>query len=206
MHAVPFEAPLQALLRLDADFLFRAAPRGGLEMRQDRFALPGTEGAAPRDLDGIGDRLGQVGKLRHHLGGGFEAVLAGEAAPVLLRNKGAVGDAEQRVVRLVHVLVAEMHVVGGDERELPGVGEIDQPVFRGAFGREPMALQLHVKPVREHLRELVEQRGGGFGLAAFDQLVERPAGPARERDQPVGMISQLRGRDVRPVARLDPEI
>ena len=73
------------------------------EARQDRLAPGGAIGAAAGDLDGVLHRLGQVGEQRRHLVGALEAVLGGQAAArLLLVDVGAVGDAEQGVVGLVH--------------------------------------------------------------------------------------------------------
>ncbi len=65
-------------------------------------------------------------------------------------------DAEQRIVRLVHISRAEMHIVGGDERQALGIREIDEFTFRRALFRQSMALQLDIEPIAEHCRELIE--------------------------------------------------
>ena len=106
MHAVLGELRLQPRFRLLAHLLFRRAAGFGNEFRQDRIALLRPEGAAARDLDRVLERFRQIGELRRHFGGGFEAMLARQAAAVVLADEGAVGDAEQRVVRLVHILAA----------------------------------------------------------------------------------------------------
>ena len=70
------EAGVEALAGLAAQLLDLVLG----EARQDRLALPRAEGAAAGDLDGVLDRLGQVGEERDHLVLGLEAVLGGQAA------------------------------------------------------------------------------------------------------------------------------
>ena len=132
-------------------------------------ALLRPEGAAARDLDGVLDGLGQIGELHRHFFRRLEAVLAGQPAAVLLRHECAVGDAEQRIVRLVHLGGAEMHVVGGDQRQSLRVGEIDQLVFGGALLRQAVPLQLDIEPVAEHRGQPVEQRLGRLRLVLAQQ-------------------------------------
>ena len=112
------EPRLEAGLGLAAQFLVLAAAVGGREGRQDRRAARHHEAAAPRDHQRVGDRLGQVGEQLGHLGRRLEAVLGRQAAAVLLRDLGAVGDAEQHVVGLELVGLDEMHVVGRDQRQV----------------------------------------------------------------------------------------
>ena len=58
--------------------------------------------------------------------GGLEVVLARQAAAVVLDDVAALGDAQQRVVRLVVVGRGEIDFVGGDDRQLARVGELEQ--------------------------------------------------------------------------------
>ena len=57
-------------------------------MRAGRIGCPGQrpEGAAARDLGGVGDGLGQVGEQRRHLGAGLEIMIGGETAAVSRRR------------------------------------------------------------------------------------------------------------------------
>ena len=89
----------------------------GDEARQDRLAAVRAEGAALGDLDGVVERLGEVGEQLRHLLGALEVVLARDAAAVVLDDVAALGDAQQRVVRLVVVGRGEVGLVGGDERK-----------------------------------------------------------------------------------------
>jgi hypothetical protein len=49
-----------------------------------------------------------------------------EPAAVLLDHEPALRDAGQHVVGGVHVDVEEVDVVGGDQRDVVGVGEVEQ--------------------------------------------------------------------------------
>ena len=97
------------------------------EARQDRLALGRAIGAAPRDLHRHLHRLGQVGEQRRHLVRVLEAMLRRQPPPrLLLVDIRAVGDADQRVVGVMHLAVREMHVVGGDKRQVERMGDLDQ--------------------------------------------------------------------------------
>ena len=100
------------------------------EFRQDRGVLLDREGAATGDLDGVFQGLGEVGEEGAHLGFGLEIVLRGQAAAgLLLVDIGALGDADQRVVGLVHLGLREVDVVGGDQRQAELIGEVDGAAF-----------------------------------------------------------------------------
>jgi hypothetical protein len=116
------EAGGEALLGLAAKLLHLVVGEAG----QDRIALGHLEGAAAGDLDGVPEGLGQVGEERLHLALRLEVVLGGEAAAgLLLVHVGAFRDAEERVVGLEERFVGEVDVVGGDQRQVEGVGELD---------------------------------------------------------------------------------
>jgi hypothetical protein len=175
---VLLQAARQTRFGLRLQFVGRRQPGFGHEFRQDRIALLGPEGAALGDLDRVLDRFGQIGELRRHLGRRFETMLARQPPAILLRDEGAVGDAEQRVMRLVHVGAAEMHIVGGDQRQVFGIGEIDQLSSAARSSGRPWRCKLDIEPVAEHrLAAGRAVRRGGVRLAFDDQAVERPPGP-----------------------------
>ena len=113
-------------------------------------------------------------------------MLGGELAAVGLGDHAALGDGDQRVVGVVVLALGEERLVGGDERNVPGIGQLDQRAFGGALARRAVALQLHVEPVAEQLLQRGAARGGEIGLAGDDRRIERAARPAGERDQAVG--------------------
>ena len=69
--------------------------------------------------------------------GVLQAVLGRQAAAVLLRDLGAVGDAEQHVVGLELVVLHEMHVVGRDQRQVARERELDQRGLDRVLGGKP---------------------------------------------------------------------
>ena len=97
--------------------------------------------------------LPAVGKESRHFGAGLEAMLGRELPAIRLRHRPALGDADQRVMRLVIVGRAKIGLIGGDQRDVVRVGEIDQVRLGRALGRQAVALELDVKPVAEDLFE-----------------------------------------------------
>ena len=77
----------------------RRSPRAG-EARQDRLALLRIVRAAHGDLDGVVDRLGQVGKKRRHFRLALQVVVGRQPAAVVGRDHRAFGDGDQRVMRV----------------------------------------------------------------------------------------------------------
>ena len=156
------------------------------EARQDRIVGMRAEGAALGDLDRARKRLRQIGKQRDHLGAALEAVLGIELAAVGLGEQPPLRDADQRVVRFVVGGGCKIRLVGRDQRQTPGIGEIDQHRLGGALARRAVALQLNIKPVAEQARQRVKPRGGEMALPGRDRAIERPARPAGERDDAAG--------------------
>ena len=139
--------PAQLLLLVD-----RLAAGDG-EARQDRLAGQRPIGAAHGDLDAGLGRLRQVGEQLDHFGAGLEPVLGRETAAVGRRQEGALGDAEQRVMRLVVGAGGEIGLVGRDQRQADPVGEVDQRRLDRRLGLEPVALELDIEAPVESLGE-----------------------------------------------------
>ena len=163
----------------------RAAFADG-EARQDRRLHSRPEGAALRDLDRRGDRLGQVGKQLGHFGAGLEAVLGRALAPIGLDQQPPFGDADERVMRLMVLAAGEQRLVGGDERDAARIGELDQRRLGGALGRGAVALQLDIEPVAEQPRQ-------------------RLAAPRREAPWPA-TIAASSGPPGPPVSTISPSV
>ena len=106
-----FEPGLGALAQLRR-LVDRRALAADREARQDRRLHARPEGAALRDLDRRGDRLGQVGEQLGHFRAGLEAVLGRELAPVGLDHEPPFGDADQRIMSLVIFPAREQRFVG----------------------------------------------------------------------------------------------
>jgi hypothetical protein len=177
------QPPRQPLARLTAQLLHLVLG----ETRQDRVALGHPEGAAPRDLDGVGHRLGQVGEQRRHLGGRLEVVLRGQPPPrLLLVDVGAVGDADERVMRLEHLGLREIHVIGGDKRQVHGIGHLDEAALglRLGLGQRPalprMPLKLDIEPARPDRPEAAIRASA---RARFPCWRSRPTGPSGPPDR-----------------------
>ena len=198
----PLEAGLGLRLRSSAvsslsDLLRRGARAGGDEARQDRLAALRAEGAALGDLDRVGQRLGQVGEQRRHLLGGLEVMLARQPAPVVLDDVAALGDAQQRVVRLVVVGRGEVDLVGGDDRQAARVGEIEQRRLGVVLVLQAVPLDLDVQPVAEDLLQLLETLERCFLLALAQRQIDRAVGSAGQRDQALAVRFEALDLDMR---------
>ena len=180
----------------------RTRPSSDGEARQDRFARRRPVSAAPGDLDGRGERLGQVGEQRGHLGAALEVVLGGELPPVGLGHHAAFGDGDQRVVGVIVLALGEIGLVGGDQRNALGVGELEQHRLGVALVGRAVALQFEVEPVAEQLVQGCAAALSKLDLPCRDRGVERPARPAGERDQPAGQAVEPGELQVRLLARL----
>src|SRR5262249_59486928 len=75
----------------------------------------------------------------------------------------------------------------GDERNPAFIGERDEGRLDFAFGATPMALQLDIKSVAEQPLERFATALRQVTLAGGDRHIERPAGPAGQRDQPFSL-------------------
>jgi hypothetical protein len=107
------------------------------------------------DLDGGRQRLRHVGEQDSHFGAGLEAMIRGQLIAVGLGNQTPAGDTQQRVMGFVIVGGGKIRLVGRDQRQSLGVGEIDQAGFDAAFLLDAVALQFDVEPVAEQAREPV---------------------------------------------------
>ena len=207
-EAVMGEPGGQALARLPAQLLdlVHCIPAGNGEARQDGLSRQRPVGAADGDLDAGLGRLGQVGEQSRHLGAGLEPVLGREAAPLGGREKRALGDAEQGVMRLVVGGGGEIGLVGRDQRQAAAVGELDQRRLGHFLGFEPVALELHVEAVAENLGEALEATFGEVGHVMAERAVDRAGRPAGQRDEAVAAHQRVEG-DVRLVAvlRIEPQ-
>ena len=204
--ALLLKSPGKTRLRLAAKFgrfrlaLRLRASRARQELRQDRRMLPRTIRAAARDLDGVLDRLRQIGEQRGHLPRALEIMLGTEATPRVHRDIASLGDADERVVRLEIVGAAEIGLVGGDDRQMIVVSKIEQKRFDRPLLRQTVALKLDIETVAENAFQLVE---GGFGkpeIVGGDGAVDHAVRAAGQRDEPLLVESQMSDRDHRLAA------
>ena len=81
-----------------------------------------------------------------------------ELIAIGLGDQPAAGDAQQRVVRLVIVGAREIWLVGRNQRQSFGIGEIDQPGFDAPLPVDAVALQLDIEAVAEQARQPLAAR------------------------------------------------
>ena len=125
------EPPGEASLRLAAKLrrlglALRLGAGAAEELRQDRRVLPRPVGAAARHLDGVLDRLGQIGEQLRHRPRALEVMLGAQAAPRINSDIASLGDADECVMRLEIVGGREVRFVGGDDRQMVVVSKIEQ--------------------------------------------------------------------------------
>ncbi len=110
-------------------------------------------------------------------------------------------------MRLIHRRRAEMHVVGGDERQVLGIGEIDQRALRRRALRQARgAATRHKAGCRTSLRDdRAAFRPPRAGLPATSRL-SGPPGPPVSAIKPSACAASSCGLHMRPVARLRAQI
>jgi len=194
------QPPLQSLPRLTAQFL-RLAKLGG-ERRQDGLTLLHHEGAAAGDNQRVLYGLGQIAEQFAHLGGRFEIVFRGQAAAIFLGDIAALGDADQRVMRLVHGRIGEERLIGGDQRQVVPIGQFHQLRLDAVFRLQTMALQLDVKAPRKRAGKAAQAGLRLVGLSLGDQPADRSHAAAGQGDQAIGAFLDVSDRDLRKLARL----
>ncbi len=184
------DAPLQPRLGAAAQFggfVHRGAIGADGEARQHRRMRARPIGTTLRDLDRGGERFRQIGKQRGHLRAGLEAMLGRELTPVGLNQQAALGDADQRVMRFVVLAPGEERLVGGDQRDIPGISDIEQPRLDLLLRRRAMTLQLDIEPVAEQPQQRLGTRTGQRALACRQRVIERTIRPAGQRNQSIGL-------------------
>ena len=196
----------QALMREAAQFVGRRLAGGQRIGGQDGLALLRPVGAAPGDFHRVFHRFRQVGEQRQHLVRRLHPVLGRDARAVVLVHITPRRDAQQRVVRLVHVGAAEEALVGGDQRQPLLVGDVDEHRFDRRLVRRAVALHFHIEARREGGGEPGRERRRFVFPAFGDQPVEGTARPAGQEDQPFRMGLQHGERDMGRIRRGDVEI
>ena len=208
-EAVRGEARAQPLARLAPELLL-LVERGAVrhrKARQNGFSRQRPIGAAHRDLDAGLGRLREIGEEFGHLRARLEPVLGGQAPALVGRDHRALGDAEQRVMRLVVRSAAEIGLVGRDQGEAQTVGERDELRLDRALGIEPVALDLDIEPRAEDFGEAREAAFGEFAKPRSQRPVDRARpGPPVSAMRPVGVLERGEG-NMRLVAvgRIEPE-
>ena len=127
--AIGFEPGFQSLARI---FFQRArlALEVAREAGQDRLAIGRRIGTALRHDERVLDRFGQVVEgLLHHVVG-LDVTFGVRLGALLRIDMRRTGNAQHRVMRLVHVRLGEIGGIGGDQRQVACIGEIDQRLLR----------------------------------------------------------------------------
>ena len=207
-EAVRGEAGGEALARLAPELmlLVERGPVRHRKARQNGFSRQRPIGAPHRDLDAGLCRLREIGEEFRHLRARLEPVLGRQAPALVGRNHGALGDAEQRVMRLVVRGPAEIGLVGGDQGEAQTVGERDELRLDRALRVEPVALDLDIEPRAEDFREALEPALRQVAKPRSQRPVDRAAGAAGQRDEALRLLERREG-NMRLVAvgRIEPE-
>ena len=164
--------------------------------RQDRCPRHDAIGTAPGDLDGVVDRLGDIGEKCRHLGLALEAMFRCQPPPVFRYQHFALGDADQRVMRHIVIGLCEIAFVRRHQWHAEPIGQRDQSGFRLAFRSHAMALQLDIEPVAEHRLQLLDQCGGLGALSAHQRLVDGASRPPRQADQARAVGGKIVPRDM----------
>ena len=86
-------------------------------------------------------------------------------------------------MRLVIVIAGEIRLVGRDQRQPLGVGEIDQAGFDATLLVDAVALQFDIEAIAEQIRQPVAARGSQCGVIAMQRQRDRPIRTAGQRNQ-----------------------
>jgi hypothetical protein len=147
--------------------------------------------AALGDLDGVFQRLGQVGEqLRHFFRRAQVLLFAVTLGAPRVVQGAAVMNADPRLVGLEIILLQEMHIVGGHHRHAMGRRKRYRPVQVFLLPFPSGTLQLQVETVREQGMPIVQQ-ARGIRLAAGQQgLADITGTAAGQGNEPCRAVRQ----------------
>ena len=121
-------------------------PLGNVEPRHEVGGIVELDVAPLRDQQCVVAGLGQLRPHRTHLLGGLEEVArAVEPEPFLVVDRGPGTDAQQDVVRLGVLLPHIVQVVGGDQWQIQGPGDLEQVLPVPTFDVEAVVHQFAVE-------------------------------------------------------------
>ena len=130
------------------------------------------------------------------------------AARGLLVDIGPLGNADQRVMRLVHLGFGEIDIIGCHQRQIHLIGQFDEPLLGQPFRRGSLpavagvALQLHIEALRIDRSQPRQHRPRLRPLPRLQKPPHRPVRPPGQADQPGGMARQLLQGHLRQLAAL----
>src|SRR4029077_18283012 len=119
-------------------------------------------------------------------------MLGRELTALAVGNELALGDAKQRIVRLVVVAAGEGGVRGGDERETMRISKIDELRLGEPLTCHTVALQFNVKTISQQTVQYLGTRQTAPDLSGNDRAVEWTVRAAGKRDQAVNHFIEPR--------------
>ena len=173
-----------------------------LVRRQDGLALGHHEGAPLGDHQGVVAGFGQIGEQGPHILGGFEIMLGRQAATVFLGQHHRLGDTQQRIMGIEHIAGGEERFIGGHQRQIHPVGQIDQGRFDAVLDHGAVALQLHIQTSGKGGVQPLQQILGRRVLAFVQQASDGAERAAGQQDQAIGMAGQIVQTDLGDLARV----
>ena len=139
----------------------------------------------------VGERLGQVGELRGHLGLRREVLLGREAPrPPRVGEDVAFGDAHARLVRAEVVARAGTARVRGDDRQRELARERDGGGDQRVVVGMPGALHFEVVALRKPRRPFARRARRAGGVALQQRVADVAVARAGQRDQAVGAFGE----------------
>ena len=117
-------------------------------------------------------------------------MLTRHMAAVGFRQGAAFGNAQQRIVCLIHFRLGEETLIGGHQRQAEPIRQCDQSRFDGTFNRQAMAMQFHPDAVGKGSHQPFQQSLGIGRLAFAEAAGNRPQRAAGQQKQPVRQVAQ----------------
>ena len=106
-------------------------------------------------------------------------------------------------MRLIHLGLREIDVIGRDQRQVHLIGQFDMAAFRRGLSLwqttalAGMALQFDIKPARKGGGQTGEQRARLGHLPGLQEAAQGPVRPPGQADEPGGVTLQILHRDMR---------
>ncbi len=157
----------------------------------------GHAGAARPHDERVGERFGKIlEQFFHDLGRLDPPFLAGPRTIGAI-DVGGTGDAQHGIVRIVERAFGKAGRVGGDERKIAGVGQIDQRFFGSFFLRIVAAGDFDVEALGEEFLKPVEIGFCRGLLLACKQSHQRALTGGGQADQAIGVAHKVCQHDMR---------
>ena len=103
-------------------------------------------------------------------------------------------------MRLEHVGLQEEGLVGRHQRQVLGIGQVDQPLLGLRLLGQAVAADLDVEAAGEEPGQLGQGLAGRLVLAGEQQAADRALGAAGQGDQALGMAAEIVPADLRHLA------